>query len=164
MEQVLLTEWQQKEQPSPDGTSRGGRTSSDLMRLLSLARAPDGEPGVTPPQPPAGPDKPDWSASLDLVRRVVGALRASAERVQSMEARTQAVLQHAAKELEGARARIEALEARLRAAESREKQCQARAKEAEDWLRRIHDVVAEELPSGLLGTLPDTPPGPAGPA
>src|SRR5829696_2936683 len=54
-----------------------------------------------------------------------------------------------AKELENAHERIETLEARLRACEAREKQAEARAKDAEEWLRRIHDAIAEELPSSV---------------
>ena len=163
MEQVRLTERLQQKS-SPDGAGRDSRMNSELVRLLSMARPSDAEHGASHPPAAASRDRPDWSASLDLVRRVVGELRASAERVQSMEARTQAVLQHAAKELESARARIEALEARLRASESREKQCEARAKEAEEWLQRIHDTVADELPLSLLGSLSDSSPGQTDPA
>ena len=101
---------------------------------------------MSQPRSGANPDKPDWSASLDLIRHTVEAMRASADRAQKMEARTQALLQRAAKELENAHERIETLEARLRACEAREKQAEARAKDAEEWLRRIHDAIAEELP------------------
>ena len=161
MDQALRTERRLNERPSPEAMSRDGRVSDELTKILAQVRAPDEERGMSQPRSGATPDKPDWSASLDLIRHTAEAMRASADRAQKMEARTQALLQRAAKELENAHERIETLEARLRACEAREKQAEARAKDAEEWLRRIHDAIAEELPSSvsLLAGLADAESG-----
>jgi hypothetical protein len=84
-----------------------------------------------------------------VIRQTANAMLASAERVQKIEARAQAVAERAVKELQNAQARIEALEARLSAAEAREKGSALRAEEAENWLRRIHDAITQELPVSL---------------
>ncbi len=118
----------------------------ELTKVFSLLRTPD-EAGSAPPA--AKTKSSDWSASLGLVQQTAEALRASAERVRQMEERTQAVLQRVAKELQNAHARIDALETRLRASEAREQDAEARARDAEEWLHRIHEAMAEELPSSL---------------
>ena len=161
MDQALRTERRLNERPFPEAMSRDGRVSDGLTKMLGQVRAPDDERGMSQPRSGANPVKPDWSASLDLVRQTAEAMRASADRAQKMEARTQALLQRAAKELENAHERIETLEAKLRACEAREKQAEARAKDAEEWLRRIHDAIAEELPSSvsLLTSLADADAG-----
>jgi chromosome segregation ATPase len=165
MEQALRSERRQNERPTSEVVSRDIPTSEDMTKIFSMLRASGEEPGANPSRS-GEKQQPDWSASLDLVRQTAEAMRASADRAQKMEARTHAVLQRAAKELESAHARIEALEARLRASEGREKQVEARAKEAEEWLRRIHDAIAEELPSSLslFHSLGETDPGRALPA
>ena len=149
MDQALRTERRLNERPSPEAMSRDGRVSDELTKILAQVRAPDEERGMNQPRSGPNPDKPDWSASLDMIRHTAEAMRTSADRAQKMEARTQALLQRAAKELENAHERIETLEARLRACEAREKQAEARAKDAEEWLRRIHNAIAEELPSSV---------------
>ena len=121
----------------------------ELTRIFSLLRASEEEPAPPPSRSNDRPYQPNWAVSLTMVQKAAEALRASADRVHKMEARTQELVQRATKELEGAHARIESLETRLRASEAREKQAEARAREAEEWLRRIHEAITEALPSGL---------------
>ena len=125
------------------------RMGDELKTILSLVHNPKEGDGPNSSLSQDKADAPNWSASLDLVHQTAEAIRAGADRVRKVEARSQALLQRMAKELQSTQARIETLEAQLSASETRAKQAETRAKETEAWLRRIHNAMAEELPASL---------------
>ena len=90
--------------------------------------------------------KRDLAAALDLVHQAAESVRVTENRAQDMEMRTRALADRATEELRLAESRIQAAEARARAFEDRAVQAEARLHEAEEWLKRIHDVIVEELP------------------
>lgn len=80
----------------------------------------------------------DWSGTLDLVVRASDVLRAAEERVRELEASNRELAERAANQAEALQARI--LQAQVRADEAEQ-----RRKEAEQWLRRIHGAIVDNL-------------------
>ena len=137
------------EQADPEVVRFEDRTTDSLSHVLSVVRAKRKETDPEPPRERDKQDPRDWSAALKLVHQAAEAMRAGGDRAQKLEAHTQSLLERMSKDLQDAQARLEAAEARTRASEAQAKQAEARAKEAEAWLRRIHDAILDELPSGM---------------
>ena len=150
MEQASQSACWPDEQADPEVARFEDRTADSLGHVLSAVRAKQKK--TDPVELPRERDKQDprdWSAALKLVHQAAEAMRAGGDRAQKLEAHTQSLLERMSKDLQDAQARLEAAEARTHASEARAKQAEARAKEAEAWLRRIHDAILEELPSGM---------------
>jgi small-conductance mechanosensitive channel len=90
----------------------------------------------------------DWSAALALLHRAGEAIRANAERAETMEAHARALWARASEEIERAQARINELEARLQAAEARAAAAEAQVAETREWAGRIHEAIQAELAAG----------------
>lgn len=126
-----------------------------LDKVLRLALNPK-DPNVDNRPERLNLPKRDLAAALDLVHQAAESIRVTENRAQDMEARTRALADRATEELRLAESRIQAAEARARAFEERALQAEARAQEAEEWLKRIHDVIVEELPPRIDGSTQGT--------
>jgi hypothetical protein len=80
----------------------------------------------------------DWSATLHMVHRASELLKAAEERVRELEDSNRELAERAAMQAEVLQSRV--LQAQVRAEEAEQ-----RRREAEEWLRRIHNAVAENL-------------------
>jgi hypothetical protein len=138
--------------PAPSARARFDEAAqiSELEKVLHVA-FPSRE---APPAPPAPPNETsfravgrDFASAIDLVREAADFMRSTDDRARESEMRMQEIVQRATDELKAAEARVQAADARTRAAEARAADAEKRLKEAEEWLDRIYDVIAEELPS-----------------
>jgi hypothetical protein len=127
---------------------------SQLEKVLHVA-FPSREPAQPQPaqQHVSGPSfraaGRDFASAIDLVRDAADFLRSTDDRARESELRMQEIVQRATDELKAAEARVHAADARTRSAEARAAEAERRLKDAEEWLERIYDVIAEELPSRL---------------
>lgn len=80
----------------------------------------------------------DWGETLHMVHRASELLKAAEERVRELEAGNRELAERAAMQAEALQSRV--LQAQVRAEEADQ-----RRKEAEEWLRRIHNAIAENL-------------------
>jgi hypothetical protein len=80
----------------------------------------------------------DWGETLHMVHRASELLRAAEERVRELEASNRELAERAAMQAEVLQSRV--LQAQVRAEEAEQ-----RRREAEEWLRRIHNAIAENL-------------------
>jgi hypothetical protein len=80
----------------------------------------------------------DWGETLQMVHRASDLLRAAEERVRELEASNRDLAERAAMQ-------AEALQGRLLQAQVRADEAEQRRKEAEEWLRRIHGAIVENL-------------------
>jgi small-conductance mechanosensitive channel len=80
----------------------------------------------------------DWGQTLHMVHRASELLRAAEERVRELENSNRELAERAAMQAEVLQGRV--LQAQVRAEEAEQ-----RRKEAEEWLRRIHNAIAENL-------------------
>ena len=149
MEQASQNASWPDEQADPEVARFEDRTADSLGHVLSAVRTKQETDPAELPRERDKQDPRDWSAALKLVHQAAEAMRAGGDRARKLEAHTQSLLERMSNDLQDAQARLEAAEARTHASEARAKQAEARAKEAETWLRRIHDAILEELPSGM---------------
>ena len=80
----------------------------------------------------------DWGETLHMVHRASELLRAAEERVRELEDSNRELAERAAMQAEVLQSRV--LQAQVRAEEAEQ-----RRREAEEWLRRIHNAIAENL-------------------
>jgi len=80
----------------------------------------------------------DWGETLRMVHRASELLRAAEERVRELEDSNRELAERAAMQAEVLQSRV--LQAQVRAEEAEQ-----RRREAEEWLRRIHNAIAENL-------------------
>lgn len=90
----------------------------------------------------------DWAFALDAVYRAAEGMRASEEQARDTEARSMDLVEKAIKELKTAESRLQAAESAGAAAAERARDAEMRANEAEEWLKRLHDAIVEQLISG----------------
>ena len=80
----------------------------------------------------------DWGETLHMVHRASELLRAAEARVRELEDSNRELADRAAMQAEVLQSRV--LQAQVRAEEAEQ-----RRREAEEWLRRIHNAIAENL-------------------
>jgi hypothetical protein len=80
----------------------------------------------------------DWGETLGMVHRASELLKAAEERVRELENSNRELAERAAMQAEVLQGRV--LQAQMRAEEAEQ-----RRKEAEEWLRRIHTAIADNL-------------------
>ena len=83
----------------------------------------------------------DFAGAIDLVRD------AAHLRAREAEERMDELVQRATEELRAAELRIQRADDRARAADARAADAENRLREADDWLGRIYEVIAQELPT-----------------
>ena len=80
----------------------------------------------------------DWGETLGMVHRASELLKAAEERVRELENSNRELAERAA-------AQAEVLQSRVLQAQVRTEEAEQRRREAEEWLRRIHTAIAENL-------------------
>ncbi|HET9903251.1 MAG TPA: hypothetical protein VFQ27_06065 [Xanthobacteraceae bacterium] len=90
----------------------------------------------------------DWAFALEAVYRAAESMRTVEERARETEARSMELVEKAIKELKTAESRLQAAESAGAAAAERARDAEMRAAEAEEWLKRLHDAIIEQLISG----------------
>ena len=137
------------EAPAPSARPRFDEAAqiSELEKVLHVAFPSREAPALTPGEAPFRAAGRDFSSAIDLVREAADFMRSTDDRARESELRMQEIVQRATDELKAAEARVHAADARTRAAEARAADAEKRLKDAEQWLERIYDVIAEELPS-----------------
>ena len=120
--------------PGEQGFARG----SGSARVVELDPASRNDDAVerTSRQDPA-PDH-DWGKTLHMVHRASELLRAAEERVRELEDSNRELAERAAMQ-------AEVLQSRVLQAQGRAEEAEQRRREAEEWLRRIHNAIAENL-------------------
>jgi hypothetical protein len=95
-----------------------------------------------------GRGQADWAFALDAVYRAAETMRASEEQARETETRSMELVEKAIKELKTAEGRLQAAESAGAAAAERARDAEVRANEAEEWLKRLHDAIVEQLITG----------------
>jgi hypothetical protein len=116
------------------GSARGG----DTGRVVELDAASRNDPALHRARRDQRATDRDWGETLDLVLRASELLKAAEERVRELETSNRELAERAAMQAEALQSRV--LQAQVRAEEADQ-----RRKEAEEWLRRIHNAIAENL-------------------
>ena len=120
--------------PGEQGFARGPSSA----RVVELDPASRNEVAVERARPQdLAPDQ-DWGETLHMVHRASELLRAAEQRVRELEDSNRELAERAAMQAEVLQGRV--LQAQVRAEEAEQ-----RRREAEDWLRRIHTAIAENL-------------------
>jgi len=83
----------------------------------------------------------EWASSLLLVQEACEAIKASEERVESLERELELAVFEAREEQRQMTARLNAAQDEVLSANARAKSLEARAQEAEAWLRRLNDAI-----------------------
>jgi hypothetical protein len=125
--------------------SRGGEEEA-LDNVLRLGQALKERPSVRPR--PASRGQNDWAFALEAVYRAAETMRASEEQARETETKSMELVEKAIKELKTAENRLQAAESAGAAAAERARDAEVRASEAEEWLKRLHDAIVEQLISG----------------
>jgi hypothetical protein len=90
----------------------------------------------------------DWAFALDAVYRAAETMRTNEEQSRETETRSMDLVEKAIKELKTAENRLQAAESAGAAAAERARDAEARAGEAEEWLKRLHDAIVDQLITG----------------
>ena len=117
------------------GFARGGSETSRVVELDPASRN-DAALDRARRQEPAADH--DWGETLHMVHRASELLKAAEERVRELENSNRELAERAAMQAEVLQGRV--LQAQVRADEADQ-----RRREAEEWLRRIHNAIAENL-------------------
>jgi hypothetical protein len=80
----------------------------------------------------------DWGETLHMVHRASELLKAAEERVRELENSNRELAERAAMQ-------AEVLQSRVLQAQVRTEEAEQRRREAEEWLRRIHNAIADNL-------------------
>ncbi len=90
----------------------------------------------------------DWAFALDAVYRAAETMQVSEEQARQTETQSMELVEKAIKELKLAEGRLHAAESAGATAAERAREAETRAAEAEEWLKRLHDAIVEQLISG----------------
>ena len=114
-----------------------GRERMDTNRVVELDPANRAD-AFNRARPEDAPVDQDWGETLHMVHRASELLRAAEERVRELEDSNRELTERAAMQAEVLQSRV--LQAQVRAEEAEQ-----RRRDAEEWLRRIHNAIAENL-------------------
>ncbi len=117
------------------GFARGGAETGRVVELDPASRGETGGDRARRQEPAVDQD---WGETLHMVHRASELLKAAEERVRELESSNRELAERATMQAEVLQGRV--LQAQLRADEADQ-----RRKEAEEWLRRIHNAIAENL-------------------
>lgn len=133
-----------------DMPSRARSRSDDRSQIGRIEKvlhvAFPGREGAAAAEAPAASTGRDFASAIEIVREAAQSIRAAELRAAEAEERMDELVQRATEELRAAELRIQRSDDRARAAESRAAEAEGRLREAEDWLDRIYEVIAQELP------------------
>lgn len=89
------------------------------------------------------PRKKEWASSLLLIQEACEAIKASEERVESLERELEMAVFQARDEQRQTNAKLISAQEEVISANNRARTMEIRAQEAEGWLRRLNDAVVE---------------------
>jgi hypothetical protein len=89
------------------------------------------------------PRKKEWASSLLLIQEACEAIKASEERVESLERELEMAAFQTREEQRQTTAKLNSAQDEVLAANARAKAMEARAQEAEGWLRRLNDAIVD---------------------
>jgi hypothetical protein len=112
------------------------RTGAEASRVVELDPGSRSEAAVARRQEPDVDQ--DWGETLHMVHRASELLKAAEERVRELENSNRELAERAAMQ-------AEVLQSRVLQAQVRTEEAEQRRREAEEWLRRIHNAIADNL-------------------
>jgi len=121
--------------------------SDALDNVYKLGQALKERPSAVRPRP-SNRGQNDWAFALDAVYRAAETMRVNEEQARETEVRSMDLVEKAIKELKTAEGRLQAAESAGAAAAERARDAEVRAQEAEEWLKRLHDAIVDQLITG----------------